>query len=99
MAKVLNVRCPECNAQLQVDAETGMVLEHAAGERRPRGVSLDQAREHLQRQEQERERRFQDSVAAEKGRDDLLARKFDQSLRRVRNHPDERKPLRDLDLD
>ncbi len=99
MAKVLNVRCPECNAELRVDAETGMVLEHAAGERRPRGVSLDQAHEQLQKQEQERERRFQDSVAAEKSRDDLLARKFDQSLRRVRNHPDERKPLRDLDLD
>lgn len=99
MAKALNVRCPECNAQLQVDAETGMVLEHAAGERRPRGVNLEQAQEQLQRQEQERERRFRDSVAAEKSRDDLLARKFDQSLRRVRNHPEERKPLRDVDLD
>lgn len=99
MADVLEVVCPDCGARLRVDAETGMVLHHAAADRRPRGVTLDHAQQQLQQQEQERERRFQQSVAAEKGKDDLLARKFDQSLRRVRSHPDEPKPLRDFDLD
>lgn len=99
MAEVLEVRCPDCGARLRVDAETGMVLHHAPGERRPRGVDLSRAEQQLRSQEQERERRFQASVAAEKGRDDLLARKFDQSLRRVRDNPNEPKPVRDVDLD
>lgn len=99
MAEVLDVLCPDCGARLRVDAETGMVLHHAAASRRPHGVDLDQAQKQLLAQERERERRFQQSVADEKGRDGLLARKFDQSLRRVRDNPDEPKPVRDVDLD
>ncbi|MGN6592738.1 MAG: hypothetical protein ACTHJX_07560 [Terriglobales bacterium] len=99
MADVLEVRCPDCGARLQVDAQTGMVLHHSAGARNPKGVNLDQAQEQLRRQEQERERRFQQSVASEKQRDDLLSRKFDQSLRRVKENPNEPRPLRDVDLD
>ncbi len=75
-----------------------MVLHHAAGPR-PKGLDLDHAQQHLRSEEQERERRFQQSVAAEKQRDDLLRRKFDQSLRRVRDNPNEPKPLRDVDMD
>ncbi|MGH9487437.1 MAG: hypothetical protein ACRD04_07575 [Terriglobales bacterium] len=99
MKPKLEVRCPDCGARLQVDAETGMVLHHQTAARRPHGVDLDQAREQLQRQDQERERRFQASVEAEKRKEDLLRRKFDQSLRRVRDNPDEPPPLRDVDLD
>ncbi|MGH9468311.1 MAG: hypothetical protein ACRD1Y_13240 [Terriglobales bacterium] len=99
MAQVLEVRCPDCGARLRVDAETGMVLHHSAGERRPHGVDLDRADRQLQNQAQERERRFQESVEAENKRDDLLARKFDQSLRRVRDNPAEPRPVRDVDLD
>lgn len=99
MADVLEVRCPDCGARLRVDAHTGMVLHHSTGPRNPRGVNLDQAQDQLRQQEAERERRFQQSVASEKQRDDLLSRKFDQSLRRVRDNPDEPRPLRDVDLD
>ncbi|HEY7856475.1 MAG TPA: hypothetical protein VIC32_08520 [Terriglobales bacterium] len=97
MADVLTVRCPDCGSQMQVDAETGMVLEHKA----PRGktVDLDRSRELLQKQQEDRDQRFQQSVRAEKNRDDLLSKKFDQSLRRVRDNPDEPRPLRDVDLD
>ena len=84
---------------MKVDAQTGMVLHHSAGQRNPGGVDLDQAQQQLRRQEEERERRFQQSVASEKQRDDLLSRKFDQSLRRVKDNPNEPRPLRDVDLD
>ncbi|MGH9481052.1 MAG: hypothetical protein ACRD1L_03075 [Terriglobales bacterium] len=98
MADVLELRCPECGAALRVDAETGMVLRHQATPRAPK-VDLDRAQEQLQRQQAEREDRFQQSVEAEKRRDDVLSRKFDQSLRRVRDNPNEPRPLRDVDLD
>lgn len=94
---MLTIRCPDCGSQLQVDAETGMVLQH-----RPqpgRSVNLERSRELLESQQREREQRFQQSVAAEKRRDELLAKKFDQSLRRVKENPNEPRPLRDVDLD
>lgn len=99
MASTLEIRCPDCGARLRVDAETGMVLGHQRAPNRGRDLDLSRAQEQLGRQEQDRERRFQQSVADEKGRDDLLARKFEQSLRQAKQDPKPAKPLRDFDLD
>lgn len=98
MPEVIEVRCPECGAALKVDAQTGMVLQHHTVARTPK-VDLDRAQEQLKQQRTERESRFQQSVDAEKRRNELLSRKFDQSLRRVRDNPDEPRPLREVDLD
>lgn len=97
MPDALTVRCPDCGSHMQIDAETGMVLEHHPA--RARTVDLDRSQELLRRQQEQRDQRFQQSVHAEKNRDALLAKKFDQSLRRVRDNPDEPRPLRDVDLD
>lgn len=98
MADVLEIKCPDCGSLLRVDAHTGMVLHHKAAPPK-RSVDLDRAQDHLRRQDAERDRRFQQSMEAEKGRDDLLARKFEQSLRRAQENPDEPRPMRDFDLD
>lgn len=94
----LCVRCPECGVEMEVDAATGLVLAHRAP-RRATAPDLDRAAEQLARQERERERRFAQSVADERGRDERLARKFDHGLRRAREHPEEPRPVRDVDLD
>ncbi|MGH9415893.1 MAG: hypothetical protein ACRD01_04625 [Terriglobales bacterium] len=99
MGRTLEIRCPDCGARLQVDAETGLVLGHQRAPSRGRDLDLSRAQEQLGRQEQERERRFQQSVADEKGRDELLARKFEQSLEQAKRDPATGKPLRDFDLD
>ncbi|HXE32147.1 MAG TPA: hypothetical protein VN515_10150 [Terriglobales bacterium] len=99
MAEVLHVRCPDCGTELRVDAETGMVVGHKAPAVRHRGVDLDRSQDVLRRQEEERNQRFAQSVEAEKKRDELLSKKFDQSMRRVRDNPNEPRPIRDVDLD
>jgi hypothetical protein len=100
MAALLEVRCPDCGALLRIDAETGLVLHRKPAPSRARNVDLTRANDHLRREQEQRDRLFQQSVEAEKGRDDLLAKKFDQSLRRVKDAPDDKsRPLRDFDLD
>jgi hypothetical protein len=99
MKDVLTVRCPDCGSELVVDAASGAVLEHKPVAPRARTVDLDRSHDLLRRQQEERDRRFQASVEAQKQRDDVLAKKFDQSLRRVRDNPDTSRPLRDFDLD
>ena len=96
---VIEVRCPDCGSRMTVDIETGAVLAHEAPPARKRTVDLDRSQELLRRQQQERDRLFQASVEAEKQRDDVLAKKFDQSLRRVKDNPNTPRPLRDVDLD
>ena len=42
---------------------------------------------------------FRQSVEAEKNKDDVLARKFEEALRRAKESPDTGRPIRDFDLD
>jgi len=99
MKDVLTVRCPDCGSELTVDVATGAVLEHKPVAPRARTVDLDRPQDLLRRQQEERDRRFQSSLDAQKQNDDILGKKFEQSLRRVRDNPNTPRPLRDVDLD
>ena len=54
--------------------------------------------ETLLRRQQLAEALFKQSVEAEKGRDDALAKRFEEALREAKREPVTR-PLRDFDLD
>lgn len=98
MAKLLHIRCPGCGTEITVDAASGAVLEH----RRPgkkASLDLEHANEQLKRQEEQRNRRFEESVQAERHRDELLGQKFKEALRRAREDPTAPPPPRDVDLD
>ena len=98
MKKTFHILCPDCNSELEIDAETGLVLQHHR-QTRPPAVDLDQVGEQLRRQERERNERFRQSVLAEKQKDERLRRKFDDALRRVQENPEMPPPIRDFDLD
>lgn len=98
MAKLIKVRCPDCGAQLTVDAQSGNVLEHQRPGKKA-NVDLENAADLLRRQESQRNRRFEESVQAERHRDELLGQKFDEGLRKAREDPDAPRPPRDIDLD
>ena len=59
---------------------------------------LDDAQRILADQAARREAIFQQSFAAEKGRDDALSKRFEEALRQAKQEPVS-KPTRDFDLD
>ena len=59
---------------------------------------LHEASRILADQAAKREALFEQSVANEKGRDDALARRFEEALKQAHGEP-VTKPLRDFDLD
>jgi hypothetical protein len=81
-----------------VDAELAVVLSHVAPVRAGPGVDLNDAAGILAEQERKREDKFRDSWEAEKKKDDVLTRKFEEGLKKAKSEPVE-KPLRDFDLD
>ena len=95
----ITVHCPDCGSELTIDADSGQVLDHRPAPARARSVDLERSQELLQRQERERDQRFRASVEAEKQRESVLAKKFEHSMKRVRDNPGDPRPLRDLDLD
>jgi hypothetical protein len=94
----LEVSCPCCQARLTVDGELGVVLSHIPPPKAPPSVDLDDTARHLREQAEAVEAKFRASVEAEKIKEDVLARKFAEGLKKAKDAPIE-KPLRDFDLD
>jgi hypothetical protein len=94
-ADTFEVECPCCRAKLNVDRELGAVLSHVPPPRPPSSVDLDDTANLLRAQT---EAKFRASVEAEKSKEDVLARKFAEGLKKAKDGPIE-KPLRDFDLD
>jgi hypothetical protein len=100
MAKLkseLEVTCPCCRASLVIDTNLGRVISHREPERSDK-PELDEAARILAAEQAKREALFEQSMEAEKGRGDALARRFEEALRQARQEPITR-PDRDFDLD
>jgi hypothetical protein len=92
------VGCPCCQAKLTVDREIGVVLSHVPPPKPPPSVDLGDTAALLRQQVDAVEAKFRASVEAEKSKEDVLARKFADGLKKAKDGPIE-KPLRDFDLD
>ncbi|MGA7855273.1 MAG: hypothetical protein WCA15_18275 [Candidatus Acidiferrales bacterium] len=96
--ETFQVDCPCCSAKLTLDRELGVVLSHVPPPRPPSSVDLDDTARLLRAHDEAVEAKFRASVEAEKSKEDVLARKFAEGLKKAKDGPVE-KPLRDFDLD
>lgn len=93
----LEVTCPCCQAVLVIDTNLGRVLSHQEAERGDK-PELNEAARILAAEAEKREALFSRSVEAEKTRDDVLSKHFEEALRQAQDEP-VTKPTRDFDLD
>lgn len=93
----IEITCPCCSAVLVVDTNLGRIISHREVERGAK-PELTQAASILAAEAVRREALFEKSVEAEKGRDDALARRFEEALKQASREPVSR-PLRGFDLD
>ncbi|MGA7190548.1 MAG: hypothetical protein WBY66_18790 [Candidatus Acidiferrales bacterium] len=96
--ETFEVSCPCCTAKLTIDRELGVVLSHIPPPRPPSSVDLDDTARLLRAHDEAVEAKFRASVEAEKSKEDVLARKFAEGLKKAKDGPVEN-PLRDFDLD
>jgi hypothetical protein len=97
----IDTTCPCCGARLTIDRALGRVVAHEAPLKQKRQTDpnrLERAADLLQKQAERREAHFRESAQEESIKSDLLARKFEEALKKARDQP--AKPaLRDIDLD
>jgi hypothetical protein len=89
--------CPCCGARLKVDPDLKAVIAHEAPRVARKFESVDDAIAGLKTHDAEREKKFAESVEAEKSKRDVLNRKFDELFEKAKT--DTSKPIRDIDLD
>jgi hypothetical protein len=92
------VVCPCCQSRLVIDAQLAAVLSHTLPPKAAPDVDISDAARILAEQARRREDKFRESWEAESKKEDLLARKFEEGLKKAREGPAE-KPVRDFDLE
>ncbi len=90
--------CPCCQTRLRVDATLRVVLSHEPPPEERSVKDLGQAVKGLKAEAAQRQARFEESMKLEKGKKELLDRKFHDALKRTKDVPLS-KPIRDIDLD
>ncbi len=93
------VMCPDCGGILKVDPIARAVIAHTSAPRKKTFEDLGAAAKALKEQDARRESIFAQSVQAEKNKEDVMAKKFAEAVKKAKESPLSGKPLRDLDLE
>jgi len=97
--QLVEVRCPCCEAKLQIDTELKAVISYEEHQK-PRAIEdISAAVQKLRGEEARRDETFQKSFDQHKSHHKVLERKFDELLKQAKENPDAPKPKRPFDYD
>ena len=97
--ELIEVRCPCCEATLQIDPELKAVISHQEHQR-PRAIEdIGAAVQKLKGEEARRSETFQKSFEDHKSHHKVLERKFDELLKQAKEKPDAPPPRNPFDYE
>ena len=94
-----DVTCPECGGILRIDPESRAVIAHTPAPRKRTFDDFETAARAMREDDQRKESLFRQAVDAEKNKEDVMAKRFAEALRKARESPADERPVRDFDLD
>ena len=93
------VMCPDCGAMLKIDPVTRSIIAHTPAPRKKMFEDFGEAAKALRESDERRDSIFAQSVEAQRNKDDVLAKKFAEAVKKAKESPLTERPLRDFDLD
>jgi len=84
---------------LKVDPVTRTVIAHTSAPRKKTFGDFGEAARALKDADARRDSLFAQSVEAEKNKDDVMAKKFAEAVKKAKESPMGERPMRDFDLD
>lgn len=97
--QAFEVMCPDCGGTLKVDPVTRSVIGHTPAPRKKTFGDFGEAARALKDADARRDSLFAQSVQAEKNKDDVMAKKFAEAVKKAKESPMSDRPLREFDLD
>jgi hypothetical protein len=97
--ETFEISCPDCGAMLKVDPVTRSVIAHTPAPRKRMFEDFTEAAAALREADSRRESLFRQSVDAERNKEDVLAKKFAEAVKKAKESPLTERPLREFDLD
>jgi len=97
--ELIEVKCPCCDATLQIDPQLQAVISHKEFKKPPVIEDLQAAVQKLKGEEGRRAELFNKSFEDHKSHKQVLERKFDELLRQAKDSPEAPPPKRPFDFD
>jgi hypothetical protein len=97
--EAFEVMCPDCGAMLKIDPVTRAIIAHKPAPKKKMFEDFGEAAKALREADARRESIFAQSVDAQRNKDDVLAKKFAEAVKKAKESPLGERPLRDFDLD
>jgi hypothetical protein len=97
--EAFEVSCPDCGAMLKIDPVTRAIIGHTPVPRKRMFEDFTDAAKAAREADARRDSIFAQSVDAQKNRDDLMAKKFAEAVKKAKEGPMTERPLRDFDLE
>jgi hypothetical protein len=97
--EAFEVSCPDCGAMLKIDPVTRAIIAHTPAPRKRMFEDFSDAAKAAREADARRDSIFAQSVDAQKNRDDLMAKKFAEAVKKAKEGPITERPLRDFDLE
>ena len=94
-----DVTCPDCGGVLRIDPATRAVIAHTSAPRKRTFDDFETAARAMREGEERKESLFRQAVDAEKNKEDVMAKRFAEALRKAKESPADERPFRDFDLD
>ena len=94
-----DITCPDCGAVLRVDPVSHAIITHTSAPRKRTFDDFETAAKAMREGDQRKESLFRQAVDAEKNKEDVMAKRFAEALRKAKESPVSERPLRDFDLD
>ena len=93
------VMCPDCGGMLTVDPVNRAVIAHKSAPKKKMFEDFGEAAKAMREADARRESLFAQSVDAHKNKDDLMAKRFAEAVKKAKESPLDERPLREFDLD
>ena len=97
--EVFEVMCPDCGAMMKIDPVTCSIIAHTPAPRKKTFEDFGDAARALKEADARRDSIFAQSVAAQKNKDDVLAKKFAEAVKKAKESPVTERPFREFDLE
>jgi hypothetical protein len=97
--KLFEIKCPCCEATLQVDSASQLVINHRQEEKKPLIEDLSSAVQQLKGEAARRNDVFEKSFASHRAGEQVREKKFEELLRQAKDDPSAPPPRRPFDLD
>src|ERR1700690_837476 len=85
--EAFEVMCPDCGGMLKIDPVTRSVIAHTPAPRKKMFEDFGEAARALREADARRDSIFAQSVDAQKNKDDLMAKKFAEAVKKAKETP------------